>query len=236
MGDNHEVAEGDQKSEPGAVDAGGILAANLLHAYDVDFDFASKKFNLLSQKHCDGKVVYWPADAVAAIPITLDSDGHIIVPVTLDGHQLRAMVDSGATGSLLNLEEAKSYFGITPGSADTPVIGSLTGTKGSSTYKHRFSSLALEGLAIGNPTLALIPDLMHNRLGSDQGSSVASGSRIRDPNASAGLGDMILGMDILHKLHVYIAYKEKMLYITPAAPAQPVATQAPVASSSTAPK
>lgn len=207
-------------------DAAGILAPNLLSSYDVDLDFAGRKFNLLSQKHCEGKVVYWPADAVAVVPFAINSDNHIVVPVTVDGRTFSAMLDSGATNTVLNLEIAKSAFSLVPGSSDTPVRGKLISSSGpTNTYTHRFGALSLEGIAVANPSIELLPDLMRNRR-MDPKDSLEGGTRLADPTRMVGSGDMILGMDILHNLHVYIAYKEKKLYITPAtAPAtKPAAT------------
>src|SRR5581483_3325251 len=40
---------------PDIAAAAGILAPNLLRAYDLDLDFGARKMNLISQKHCDGK-------------------------------------------------------------------------------------------------------------------------------------------------------------------------------------
>jgi hypothetical protein len=206
---------------PDVTDAAGILAPNLLRSYDVDLDFGGRKFNLLSQDHCDGKVVYWPADAVAVVPFAINSDGHIIVPVTVDGHKFSAMLDTGATNTVFNLEVAKSAFSLTLGNAETPVRGDVAGAPGSTTYTHRFAALSLEGISVANPTVELLPDLMRNKR-MDPKDSLEGGTRLPDPSRAVGLGDMILGMDILHHLHVYIAYKEEKLYITPAsAPADP---------------
>ncbi len=47
--------------------------------------------------------------------------------------------------------------------------------------------------------------------------NIEGDTRIPNPEVETGLGDMILGMDILRHLHVYIAYKEQKLYLTPAA-------------------
>jgi len=207
-------------------DAAGVIGPDHLRPYDADFDFAGKKFNMLSQDHCEGKVVYWPADAVAVVPITINSDWHIIVPVTVDGHQFKAILDTGATNTVLNLEIAKSAFSLHPGDAATPEHGGLDGSPYSKTYTHRFSSLSLEGIAVANPLIELIPDLMRNKR-LDPKDSLEGGTRLPDPSRTVGFGDMILGMDILHHLHVYIAYKEKKLYITPAtAPTAKPATEA----------
>jgi predicted aspartyl protease len=200
-----------------ADDVAGILAPNLLRSYDLDLDFGGHKVNLISQRHCEGKVVYWPADAVAVVPVTVNANGHILVPVELDGHKLTALLDTGATISVLNLEVAEGSFGLTPGGADTPVRGNLLGSRQATTYSHRFKSLALEGISISNPTLEIVPDLMRTQMLNPH-DSLEGDTRIPDKNVETGLGDMILGMDILRRLHVYIAYKERNLYITPANP------------------
>jgi predicted aspartyl protease len=208
--------------------AAGILAPNLLRSYDADFDFGNRKFNLLSQDHCEGKVIYWPADAVAVVPISLDSGGSINFPVELDGVNLNAILDTGASESVLNLDVATDRFNIHPGDSDTPAAGHMQGRDKATTYTHRFKSLSFEGIAIGNPSFRIIPDLvrykMHNPL-----DTVSNDTHIKDPSYKT-LDDMIVGMDVLRRLHVYVAYKEKKLYITPASPAPPAppaATMAP---------
>jgi predicted aspartyl protease len=224
MGSGHEFASD-------VTDAAGILAPNLLSSYDVDLDFAGHKFNLLSQNHCAGKVVYWPADTVAVVSFAINSDGHIIVPVSVDGHTFSAMLDTGATNTVFNLDIAKSAFSLVLGSSDTPVRGKLIGSSGpTNTYAHRFGALSLEGIAVANPSIELMPDLMRNKR-MDPRDSLEGGTRLADPTRAVGEGDMILGMDILHHLHVYIAYKEKKLYITPAtAPAASPPAPAPTVS------
>jgi predicted aspartyl protease len=208
---------------PDISDAAGILAPNLLRSYDVEFDFAGRKFNLLSQDHCEGKVLYWPAESVAVVPMVVSAQGHILVTVELDGHRLTALLDTGAASTVLNLETARNVFSLEPGTRDTPARGRLLGSRETTTYIHRFASLSFEGVAVTNLTIDLVPDLMRNKMFS--GNSVEHGTRLSDPNREAGLGEMILGMDVLHHLHLYIAYKEKKLYLTPASPA--AATEGP---------
>lgn len=207
-------------------DAAGIVAPSFLRNYDVELDFEARKFNLLSQDHCAGKVVYWPADKVAIVPMRINADGHIAFQVKLDGKTLTAILDTGATNTVLNLEVAQDLFGIHPGDARTPETGHLTGAEPAKTYVHRFKTLALEGIAVDNPTLDLIPDIIRTKM-HDPRDTLSQDTRLRDPARKTTLDDMILGMDILHRLHVYIAYGEKKLYITRAVPA--AASVAPLA-------
>ncbi len=68
--------------------------------------------------------------------------------------------------------------------------------------------LDLSGVTIKNPILTLRPDLapQTTKTGSHLSSDV-----VQPP-------DMLIGMNILSHLHVYIAYKERKLYITPSSP------------------
>lgn len=202
----------------------GTLGADLLRNYDVDIDFGAHRLNLFSQDHCPGKVVYWASANVAVVPMHVVNSGHIIVPVTLDAHQIDAVLDTGASYSMLTAEAAQDTFGLGPNSPDMIKTGDLRGPLESGVYRHTFKSLGLQGLAIENPTL-----LIHENLVKVSETRAAStGSRIPDTNESNGMTDLILGLNELHHLHLYIAYREQKLYISPASDAA-VATMSPAA-------
>lgn len=209
--------------------AAGLIAPNFLRPYDADFDFGAGKFNLLSHKHCTGRVIYWPNNAVAVVPIDVNQDNHVIVPVELDGEKLRAVVDTGASISVLNMSVAEGTFGLKPGAADTPLSKDRLGQSDIQSFTHRFKSLSLEGITISNPTLRIIPDLVRPKV-VDPHDALEGDSRVKNPTSRVGLDQMILGMDFLHQLHLYIAYRERKLYATPAVspPSTPPApSQAP---------
>jgi predicted aspartyl protease len=204
----------------------GTLGVDLLGNYDVDLDFAAHKMNLMSPDHCPGKVVYWSADTVAVVPIRVVQDGHIIVPVTLDGRELDAILDTGASQTILSQEAAQNIFGLQPGTSDTPEIGHLHAADAPTVYSHMFKTLTLEGLTIGNPTVIIFPDLMKDKM--EQSPSL--GSRLSGVGEANGVTDLTLGMKELRRLHLYISYKEKKLYITPAGPTAAAAAPAAAAS------
>ena len=197
----------------------GIIGADMLTNVDADFDFAAKKLNLISQNHCDGKVVYWPAAALATIPFHFDRSGHIAFPLRLDDKRVTAMLDTGAYNTALNLTTARRTFNIDTNAPDVQKIGELKGSFTANVYRKQFKTITLDGVTVNNPQIDLLPDMVSNPARPTTG----AGSLIRDTDAN--LADIILGMDVLSKLHVYIAYKEAKLYIaaagTPAAaPAQ----------------
>ena len=101
----------------------GILAPDILRHYDVHLDFGENTLTLLSPDHCEGKVIYWPASAVAVVPMEVLSLGHIVITVVLDGKSVTAIIDTGASGSTLTIPAAETYFDLKLGSADTPESG-----------------------------------------------------------------------------------------------------------------
>jgi hypothetical protein len=171
----------------------GLLAPDILRQFDVDLDFARKTVKFFSPDHCEGKILYWTPSAMAIIPMQLDA-GHIVVPVTVDGQRLQAIVDTGAGGTIMNLTVAERRFGLT---ADTANSGPSV---------HQFKSLELEGLSVANPTIRLEPDRVANAMPSNLGGVMSQPRQ--------GLPDVIIGQNVIGKFHVYIAYGERKLYVT----------------------
>jgi predicted aspartyl protease len=177
-------------------DVDGSLAPDFLANFDVDFDFAGGTVNLFSRNHCDGKVGYWTNRAPIGIPILRERDGvHISMDVELDGKEVRAMIDTGAPYSVMLLEEAQDLFDIKD---NDPKLESLpvgpNGTRGAKHYP--FGKITFGGVEVKNPVITLVPE-SEMRMG---------------PNPPK----LILGLSILRQLHLYLAYHEKMLYVTPA--------------------
>jgi predicted aspartyl protease len=202
----------DDPNGPGIEEFGGVLGGDMLRNVDVDLDFAANKLNLISQDHCPGNVVYWQAPSVAVVPITLDRWGHIFFRLQLDGRRLNAALDTGASTTVLNMDIARRTFRVNPDAPDVEKVGELTGGYTANIYRRRFKTLAFEGVTINDPMITLLPDMIS---GVNPGAP-RTGSIIRDERA--GLPDLILGMDVLSEMHVYIAYKERKLYITAASP------------------
>lgn len=209
----------------------GLVGGDVLRNYDVDIDFGSHKVNFFSQNHCEGKVVYWTSDNVAVVPVHVLRSGHIIAPVTLDGHPVDATIDTGSTHSVLSMEFASSVLGLTSQSPDMTKVGEMSGAVRTAVYRHTFKTLGLEGLTIGSPTMLIRDNLMKYSL--TQGPHI--GSRFSSADVTTGITDLQLGMNELRQLHLYIAYKEQKLYITPAsAPVAVAASLTPAAAAAPA--
>jgi predicted aspartyl protease len=173
----------------------GLLGPDIMSTYDVDIDFAHAKFNLFSPDHCPGDVVYWTKSEYQKVPIELEDDWHITTPVVMDGKQLTATVDTGAANTVLSLGAAESVFGITLTSPGLTKIGDfrINGSDPQALYSYSFHELSIGGITIHDPRIIIAQD---NELG--------SGAKL------------LLGLTTLRQFHMYIAYKERMLYLTPA--------------------
>lgn len=234
-GQNVEFMVGaDQRQETGS-EVAGILGPNILRFYDVSVDFGAGKLTLLSQDHCPGKVIYWPATAVAVIPMTFTKlSGHIHVPVTLDGQQLNAAIDTGSTNTALNLTAAAGDFGLDSKKTNMSPVGELQNRNQDVIYRHSFKTLSFNGVNVSNPSIDIIPDLIHGQLDRPP----PTGTRFKDSEAEENLPDLLIGMDVLRHLHIFVAYKEQNLYITPAETSVEAVAATPIAAagkSATAP-
>jgi predicted aspartyl protease len=194
----------------------GLLAADYMASYDVELDFGGGKMNFFSKDHCEGKVVYWNAPGVAVVPM-LFRDHHINIPVMLNGKPFKAMVDTGAPGVTLLAPEAKRVFDITK---DSP--GSITSDSGPEPrrFEYIFDSLSFEGINVGKPRVGIIPDLVGKN---DRNNHLVTGTRLQRVNdRDSSQATMLIGMSILSKLRIFIAFSENKLYITPATTPIPV--------------
>jgi predicted aspartyl protease len=205
----------------------GVIAGDILKRYDVEFNFVTRKLNLFSPDHCEGKVIYWPNTGVAVVPFSMSRplnsvpgqpvrfqrmpDTHIRVPVTLDGKTFSAIIDTGAYNTSMSAVTAKSAFDVTADSPGAVPAGLLNGDPKAQRFGYVFHSLAFEGIAVSNPHVVIFPDLIGKK---DPDNAFVLGSNII--KADDGMGpEVTVGMDVLKRLHVYIAYQEQKLYITP---------------------
>jgi hypothetical protein len=199
----------------GRPDIAGILGPGILRFYDVAVDFGAHSFALISPDHCAGKVVYWPAKTVSVVPIeVIKASGHIVVPVTLNGRSINAMLDTGAYTTVLSLSAAENELRI-----HLPFMYRFQ--RHLPPYQHRFASLDFGGVSVADPVVEILPGLGRSpTFPSNVETRITGGETERLP-------DMLIGMDILRHLHLYIAYREQKLYITPSSTPTAAATALP---------
>jgi predicted aspartyl protease len=111
---------------------------------------------------------------------------HIMVQVMLDGQPVKAGLDTGAADTLMSLDRASNAF-------------DLDGDKLKKSRHYPFKTLSFGEVSVGNPAIQLVPDEESGVMG----------------HHSSDL-QMIIGMGVLRRLHLYVSYKEKKIYVTPA--------------------
>ena len=188
-------------------EAAGILSTDLFLQYDIDLDFGANRMNYFSQDHCEGRVVYWPERPLAVLPVDF-RNGYINVDVTLDGKVFHAIMDTGAPTTTVGVSEVITKFHLVPGSqelqeTEPPVVkGEEEEEKDKDKphwkyYSHKFERMSFGDITVLNPKVDLLPETIY-------GGPLSS------------FNSMIIGINVLRQLHLYIAYGEKKLYITPA--------------------
>ena len=177
----------------------GILSAGTMTSDDLDIDFGAMRLNFFSADHCRGDVVYWPHQALAVVPVTLVAS-HFEVATTLDGHALTAVIDTGSPWTVLNVAWAKENLGFSPETGAAQPSGTPKDEPDKQIYFRKYSALSFPGITVANPLLVVRP--------------VQFGDG-NDP--VGGAPDMIIGVEVLSRLHLYYAANEKKIYITPAA-------------------
>ncbi len=172
-----------------------VLGDDFFQGSDLELDYAAGVVRLFQPTDCGNAVLaYWDRDALV---LPMEDSRHVIVPITVNGRETRAMIDSGATGTVVQLVFA-SRLGIKPGG---PGVTSASCTAGIGaddvhSWVARFDSVSLGAETIRDARLRIAeyaPDLIYRR------------------NA---LPEVILGGDFLRSHRVYISRKQMKVYFT----------------------
>jgi predicted aspartyl protease len=184
--------------------ASGTLAPDILANYDIEFDFAKNKMNIISPDHCQGQVVYWTKTAYVALPLRLNKLRQISLTANVDGTDLEAKVDTGASLTYIRADEAEAILGRTLKASDrVPEDQAPAGFVG---YRVPFKTLTIGGIAVQNPDILVLTDKLVDLQ--------PNGELHNDYRNFAQMPPLLIGMSLLRKLHLYIAYKEEKLYVT----------------------
>ena len=193
----------------------GLFSLNHMLPYDVDVDFGTDKLRFFDQDHCPGGVLYWPATVVGVAPITIDG-GRVTIPVEVDGKAIKAVIDSTANENLsVKVAVAEKVLGLTLGGANTPATSP-------GNYSATFASFRIGTLGLRNQAASIVSNGASE---SGQGTAGAAANRAMAAQAALANPEVTIGMGLLRKLHIYMAFGEKKLYLTPASP-RPAATPA----------
>jgi Aspartyl protease len=172
---------------------GALIGADLLSHFDIDFDIAHNRAVLYDPDRCQGPLPDWPGPAVA-LPFEVIGSGRLLLKVKVDGHDLDALLDSGATASVIDLPAAER-LGVTAEDLAREPGGSGFGAAGVGFQRvlHRFHSMEIAGERFDAPNISVLDRPLRE-------------------------ADMLLGLDWLRTHRVWVSYHRHTLFI-----ARPVA-------------
>jgi predicted aspartyl protease len=192
----------------------GLLTASGFRKYDIDLDFGGRTLSFLTATGCadPNQIVRWPHAAVAVIPMTIGNDT-MSVPVTIGGHQIDAVIDTGSARTVMRRAVAERVFGLKAGTPDMTEDGDVRDGSGARVYQHTVPQIAFEGVVAGNvPALIQVNSMVRKtRRAPTTGSRLQAADDPGDP-----VPDLTLGMDVLHQLHLMIVFGQNKLYVTSA--------------------
>lgn len=183
----------------GGSDAGrGALGANMLDSADLELDLAHGKVTLFQPDGCQkSALAYWSTGRnyqVADLHAGYGNgnDRRSFVDVTINGRNFRALLDSGATATLIDRRAAEragidlDESGVKAG----PRIHGI-GDKSDQTW-----IVPVDKFSVGTETI------QHSQM------------LVMDGRIGDGSTDILLGVDFMLAHHIYIANSQKKMYFT----------------------
>jgi predicted aspartyl protease len=177
----------------------GIIGADWLTNYDVELDLGHNRLAIYEAGTCNGAQIPWNGPRTAVIGQLYGR--LMILSITIDGHPVRALLDSGANFSTLN-DTAATRIGVTSTEGDRTSFNVGIDGGRQAAHLHRFAEMKIGGETIRNPPIIIAP--------------------VRIPAA-----DMLLGTEWLRRNRVWISYATHRVTFQPVGPLAPTSPQAP---------
>lgn len=186
-----------------------ILGEDFFAQTDVEFDLAHNVIRLFKPRDCEGvSLAYWSADEPreAALDAIYDFQPQILLTVQVNGQPVKAMLDSGASSSILTLADA-ARAGVTPGSTGVVAIprGTGLGTKSIETWVGPFDTVIIGNEIIRHAHIRF-GDLYKDMTYTSIGSRLAQNVEPEQP--------MLLGADFLRAHRVLVSHSQRKMYFT----------------------
>jgi predicted aspartyl protease len=177
---------------PGVV---GVIGQNLLGAVDVEYDLANGVIRLFQAKDCGSEVnlAYWSAGKALSILPTGQQTArqpHIIVDAKVNDYSIKAMMDTGASTSVLQRTTARRA-GVDMSDANLKPAGYSTG----------FGGGAVENWIGGVASFSIGDEQIRN-------------TRLRMGNVDLSGAEMLVGADFFLSHRVLVARSQHRVYFT----------------------
>jgi tetratricopeptide (TPR) repeat protein/predicted aspartyl protease len=172
-----------------------ILGEDVFGTLDTEIDYASGVVRLFHPVDCKGATLsYWDPNA---LQVPMEDEKNVYVPVKVNGRAGSAMVDSGASSSVVSLQFA-SKVGITPGTPGVMPSSCSFGVGADVVHSWvaRFDTIAIAGETIRDSRLRI----------SDYATDMA--------NVRSSPPDVILGTDFLKAHRMLISRSQGKVYFS----------------------
>jgi predicted aspartyl protease len=195
----------------------GIVGIDLLSSYDIDFDYPDKTAALYDMAGCDSIAFPW-SGTTAVIPLKFGEDGSIYMPVTINGYQFTALLDSGASNSFMPqglFKQSGLAASVRGPVAEVPSRGIDNAEITASIYN--VNSMSIGGVPMPNPQLSVLPpppaDDPRGARDRYEAALAAHGSPNDLDLQYTGGNIMTLGADFLRTHRVYISRLTQQAYV-----------------------
>jgi predicted aspartyl protease len=186
-----------------------LVGADILFHQDVEISMANRQIKFFEPNACDQSfLAYWDENASSTpMHAIAPDDLRQVVTVQINGKEVRALMDSGASTSIIDLAAA-ARAGITPESPGVVALGS-----GSGVGKHRaqmwqaqFQSFAIGEETISSPKICIMD--IYGAARSDSNHVAATDTMLHDQP------EMVLGADFVRSHRLLFALSQKRLYFS----------------------
>jgi hypothetical protein len=167
----------------------GLLGRDYLALFDLDLDLPNRRLTLYQISGCVGRFLPWPGKYVS-IAVTAPAGNAVVLPVAIDGKPLRALLDSGATSSLL-AAPGMHKMGLAQENLSKDPSGQISGfgPRTMTVRRHRFGALTVGNQTIASPSLWV------------------------EPMRLSPIVDMLLGADFLAGRRVWISFATRQVFL-----------------------
>jgi hypothetical protein len=172
----------------------GSLGTDVLWPFDFELDPTRGKFTLYAQNHCGARAVYWPG-TVQRLDVEVAAMGNFFFAAQVNGKPIDAGISIATQWTHLRADVAQQLFGVSATS----------------------SELAVTRLTAG--PLALV-DTQIRLVQPPAGLNYCKALTAERPTGAAGFNDCLsgnpltLGLDIVGKLRMYFATRDRAIYFT----------------------